>query len=368
MTIDLRGVNTHNKGAHLMMMAIVDRLGRDYRLSVSPNGSSYDVRSTLGLRQTLILNQAPRMTATMGGLVPAGVRSSFGLTSDASITGVLDAAGFAYSDSFSHARSKREALLARRWARRRVPVILLPQAFGPFTNPEQRHWSKQLLSSADLVFARDKVSLRHVRALDPAINVELSPDFTVGLKPLGIPRQVTEDYAALVPNAKMISHTKMAQEEYEDVLVRAGGRVQSEGLKPVVVIHEFGDSEIGRRVADRLNAEVFISPNPLVLKRVLGDATVAVASRFHAIVSGLAQGTPTLAFGWSHKYVELLRDFGVPQWLHDPNMNVDESLDLLFKDAVGYETLEGRSSELRAQNERMWSTVGDTLGPGPLQA
>ena len=31
-----------------------------------------------------------------------------------------------------------------------------------------------------------------------------------------------------------------------------------------------------------------------------------VASRFHAMVSGLAAGVPTMLVGWSHKYAEVL--------------------------------------------------------------
>lgn len=363
MTIDLRGVNTHNKGAQLMMMAIVDRLGEHYRLSVSPNGADYDVRSRLGLRQTLVLNQAPRATAALGNILPGSLRSSFGLTRDSSITGVLDAAGFAYSDSFSHARSKREALLAERWAKRKVPVVMLPQAFGPFTDPKQREWSSRLLRSATVVFARDEVSLNHVRSLDPSIPVTMSPDFTVGLKPAGIPRQIEGEYTALVPNGKMVSHTQMTEQDYEDLLVRAGKRTSAEGLKSVVVIHEFGDTAIGERIAARLKAEVFVDANPLVLKRVLGDATVAVASRFHAIVSGLAQGTPTLAFGWSHKYAELLKDFGVPQWQFSAESPIEDSVGDLLTDTSARAVLDERSAQLLERNEGMWAEVISTLGP-----
>ena len=42
-----------------------------------------------------------------------------------------------------------------------------------------------------------------------------------------------------------------------------------------------------------------------------------LASRFHAMVSGLAAGVPTLLVGWSHKYVEVLDMFGLSSYQMD---------------------------------------------------
>jgi polysaccharide pyruvyl transferase WcaK-like protein len=38
---------------------------------------------------------------------------------------------------------------------------------------------------------------------------------------------------------------------------------------------------------------------------------VLVTSRFHAMISGLSTCTPTVVVGWSHKYREVLDDFGL---------------------------------------------------------
>ncbi|SEP86366.1 polysaccharide pyruvyl transferase family protein [Arthrobacter sp. OV608] len=361
MTIDLRGVNTHNKGAELMMYAVAERLGGKFPIAVSPNGSAYDVRARLGMRQTLLMNQAPLASGFVGSLVPAKLRDAFGLTSETDVSGVLDAAGFAYSDSFSPVRSKREALVADRRKKRGVPTVFLPQAFGPFKNEEQRKWSKQLLVSAELVFARDQVSLAHVRQLDPAINVQLSPDFTIGLK---APRssRFSGDYAALVPNVKMITHTGLGEDAYTDSFITAGQVLRAAGIEPVIVVHEFNDNDIAHRVAQQLDCDVFRDKNPLVLKGVIGNARVAIASRFHAIVGALSQNTPVLAFGWSHKYEQLLGDYGVERWLFSAEQDIKESIENLIADDEGLAILEAKQPELLAENDRMWSAVIDVLG------
>ena len=50
------------------------------------------------------------------------------------------------------------------------------------------------------------------------------------------------------------------------------------------------------------------------LRYLIGRCDVFVASRFHAMVSSLAMGVPTLVIGWSHKYREVLDMFGLAEW------------------------------------------------------
>jgi hypothetical protein len=361
MTIDIRGVNTHNKGAQLMMYSIAERIGNDFSLSASPNGTDYLERAKLGLKQTLLINQAPTLSASASNLIPKKIRTAFGLASDSDLTGVLDAAGFAYSDNFSAERSKREATHAARWKKNGVPLVMLPQAFGPFTHSDQREWSGKLLRDAKIVFARDKISLQHVRSLDPAINVKLSPDFTIGLKAPGIEPPIGGVYGAIVPNSKMVSHTSLSAESYVESLVNASLVMRAAGIEPVVVIHEFNDLALGRRISESLGCEMFQHENPLVLKKALGDAAVAVASRFHAIVGALSQETPVIAYGWSHKYQELLSDFGVPEWVYTPEQDIKASVEQLIHAANSPNVLAERGTELRSQNDAMWTEVVASL-------
>lgn len=39
-----------------------------------------------------------------------------------------------------------------------------------------------------------------------------------------------------------------------------------------------------------------------------------MTSRFHAMISGLSTCTPTVVVGWSHKYREVLDDFGLAEF------------------------------------------------------
>lgn len=361
MTIDIRGVNTHNKGAHLMLLAVVERLGSTLSLSLSPNGSAYDVRSHLGLRQTAVLNQAPLASAILSNRVPQSLADSFGIARDKDITGVLDAAGYAYGDAFSPKRSKRESSIARRWTKRGAKIVALPQAFGPFSNADVKEWSGKYLGQVSLAFARDPQSLAHLREVAPHVESRLSPDFTLGLSPALVERPVAGPFCAIVPNGKIVSHTAMTSEQYVQRLVDAGRAFRAAGVEPVVVIHETGDRRIAQALQEQLSAPLVDDPDPLVLKGVLGQAAFAVASRFHALVGALSQGTPSIAFGWSHKYEALLADFDSSEWMYRPENNITDYVSrILTADDLPL-TLAEISGVLKKRNDEMWEMTIETL-------
>lgn len=360
--IELRGVNTHNKGAHLMMLAVAQALGSQHPLTLSPNGARYTDRARAGFRQTIILNQAPRVTSTLGDILPRRALSTFGMVPRRSIKGVLDASGFAYSDSFTTERPRREASLAKYWDRHNVPRIYLPQAFGPFSDPDQKKWSTRLLQGATAIFARDRESAAFLNDLNLSTPIHLAPDFTVGLRVDHVPSPIPGRFGAIVPNEKLVTQGKIGEDEYVTALTLAAKEMSASGARPVIVLHEFNDRRIGAAVAERAGCTVFASDDPLVLKRALGDAQVVVASRFHAIVSALSLGTPVAALGWSHKYGQLMTDFGVPDWVisdvRDAPTHVHHLVNASPTDLA---TLQARITDVKNSNQAMWKTVLDSL-------
>lgn len=356
--IEVRGVNTHNKGAHLMMLAVAAAMSNDTKLTMSPNGAEFEDRSAAGFRQTVLLNQAPALTRVVGNALPRTVRDAYGLVRDRDITAVLDAAGFAYSDSFAPTRAKREAMLAAAWHKRGLPIVFLPQAFGPFRKREQKEWSRRLLTSSSLIYARDRVSMEYLGELGLSARIELAPDFTVGLDVSHIGEQIVGRYGAIVPNEKLVTQGKIAESDYVESLVAAAKQMRSLEIAPVVVIHEFNDRRIGEAVASAAGGKLFVSSNPLVLKKVLGGAEVAVASRFHAIVSALALNTPVAAFGWSHKYEELMNDFDVPEWAVSDHRALPDTVSALADgEASARARLAAAVTTVKLRNTEMWRDV-----------
>jgi len=109
--------------------------------------------------------------------------------------------------------------------------------------------------------------------------------------------------------------------------------------------------------------------DPQELKGLLGAAQGVVGSRFHALVSALSQGIPSLGTGWSHKYEALFADYGVEDQLLTldcPEATLAESLDRLLdleRNGAQRQALTARSNALKAQSAAFWDQVFERLDP-----
>jgi hypothetical protein len=70
---------------------------------------------------------------------------------------------------------------------------------------------------------------------------------------------------------------------------------------------------------------------------------------------------PTLAFGWSHKYRELLADFGVADRLVTPESDPEAAITGLLSDSAGDTRQKERLPELIDRVELMWERTIDAL-------
>lgn len=356
MTIDIRGANTVNKGAQLMLEATVERLSPEFALAIGPIQTSYRVRGQLGLKQSLSITGHTLTSARLGDLVPRKIRRWYGLISDKELTGVVDASGFAYSDTFGAQRALREVAVASRWKKRGVGLVMLPQAFGPFNDAKTADAVRRLVQLSERVFVRDRVSAEYLDALDAGIDFQLMPDFTIGLDVPNIdPVSPAGPFFAIVPNKKMYTTGAVDRTKYVADLVSYGAAAHTQhGLEPIVLTHETGDADLCEEIATKLGSKIVTDDSPRVLKAMIGQAHAMVASRFHAVVGGLSQGVPTLAYGWSHKYQELLRDFGAGGWIASPNDDARTRIEELLDDVETLVKVKAARDPLIARIDDMW--------------
>ncbi|HEX7195648.1 MAG TPA: polysaccharide pyruvyl transferase family protein, partial [Candidatus Limnocylindria bacterium] len=287
------------------------------------------------------------------------------------IDGVIDAAGFAYGDQFGAARTGRAADAAERWRRDGKAVILLPQAFGPFSTEPIRTAARRLIGAADLVFARDRVSLAALEGIGAmAEHVSRAPDFTISVPALPSSAAGADAHGYLVPNAKMLRHLESdARDTYLDFLVACGSEIRERNLQVRILLHESNeDAGIASDLAQRLDgAPVVSEEDPQRLKGRIAASRVVVGSRFHALVAALSQSVPVVASGWSHKYAELLADYGCPDALvtlpagrEEAQAAIARALDEPSRTA-SIERLTRSAAEQRRQTDAMWARVREVL-------
>jgi colanic acid/amylovoran biosynthesis protein len=356
-----------------MLLAIVKRLRAMYpdaaltMVPSAPNGSEpFTALTELGFYPKASLLRGGIEWGAAAGLIPAKLRRRYGLVLEREVDVVVDAAGFAYSDQWGVQPALELARATRRWRRRGTKVILMPQAFGPFENRDIRSAMRSAVENADLVMPRDATSYRHLTEVTGERDyIRQYPDFTNLLE--GV---VPNDYdsgkfgVALVPNYRMIDKTRdVSENSYVAFMKTCVRRLQELDARPFMLIHEGEDDE---RLAQEISSDaipVVKEEDPLRLKGILGASRAVVASRFHALVSALSQGVPTVATGWSHKYTELFSDYGFPAGIlsvNDDARRINEMLDSIVEASAAKQIsaqLIQKSHGQKVLAEKMWSEV-----------
>jgi len=370
--VQATGTGTANKGAELLLIAIQQHLRQvapEVELAVTSDFGPFEDRARYGLRT--VLPEAPKGRWWLAGkMMPAAFRRTCGVVRETDVSAVLDASGFAFGDQLGADRVQRFAEEVRRWKRQGKPVILLPQALGPFENPAVRHAFQDVLDHADLVYARDDISHGHARRLNHKDKLRLAPDFTNLVSTPNCLFSPKPEFGSLVvPNHRMLEKTdKATGEAYIPFLGRCFDELEALQLKPAILLHDDDvDHQLVKPLCKQLGHEVPVitDRDPLRLKSLLGKARVVIGSRFHALVSALSQGVPSIAAGWSHKYEMLLRDYGCENRV----LSVDSNSDLIRETIQSvswnwrkcHEQLSERAATQRERVCKMWKEVTPLL-------
>jgi len=374
-----------NKGAAAMLESAVQQLGardpgtRFVLLSMYPRSDAeqnpYPTMRVLDaspLRLGVLLNSAALLHRLLPPLRGAIQRAVPEIRALATADVLLDQGGITFVDGrgkflIYNVASILPAVLVG------TPVVKCAQALGPFREPLNRFAAKALLPRMAAIVSRGAVTHEHLEGLR-LDNVVEGADLAFTL-------DVTEEDAAAAsaavdesffddgdvvgfsPSAVLRKSAEAKGEDYVGEVVRMIDHVtQTLGRKVFLVAHSARAHtdkthnndlplcrEIHARVASPervLFADAELSSQGL--RHLIGRCDLFVASRFHAMVSSLATGVPTLVIGWSHKYREVLDMFGLAEWAFGRDTFTDE----VFAERIAL--LDERKDEIRA-------TIADAL-------
>jgi polysaccharide pyruvyl transferase WcaK-like protein len=321
MILEITGTGSRNKGAELLLVAIRQRLQnhKHLRLAVTPDFGPYELRANYGLLHRVRITRFGRSKLAFA-LMPSSFRRTFGMVSEGEVDGIVDAAGFALGDQLPGTTARRFATDCQRWKSQGKPIVLLPQALGPFDKKDSRAEFRKIAYHIDLLFARDIESLKHAQLAAPehADKMQLAPDITIGLDAPKVERRdIGNQTALLVPNVRMTDRPSPGTARlYAPFMARCARQCSELGLQPALLIHDDDeDHNLIEPICQEYGANlpVIREINPLKLKGILKGVRIVIGSRFHALVGSLSSGVPSIAVGWSHKYGRLMEDFQCPE-------------------------------------------------------
>lgn len=224
------------------------------------------------------------------------------------------------------------------------PVVKCSQAMGPFKNKINRTVAKSILPKIKVILARgkqtqlnlDDLKLDNVKlAADYAFSLEVEPSQSklaeAILKDYGLKPANNDNLVGICPSQVVSQKCQKLNINYAQIMADFIDGVTASGHQVLLFPHSAikdsnsthnNDLPVCRDIYKRLKENqkcLFLDREltPQQLRYIISTLSVCLVSRFHAMVSALAVATPTVVIGWSHKYAEVLDDFGQTEYAVD---------------------------------------------------
>lgn len=333
--------------AQSLILGLADR-GVDH-VTVFDHG--HDINPVAGDTTSATLNtlafKAGKRVYQGANMHQARLKQLLGLTSPAlrAMThsdAVVDVSGGdSFTDLYGPARFDQITLPKLMALDAGVPLILLPQTFGPFQFKRSRRIARHIMKGCTLAFARDMASLEYLREL-------LGPDFDEKRHRLGV--DLAFGLPSQAPKARLLSRTvgvnvsgllwNRAGEaieqfglacDYRAVLSKLVQKILLEDgtavhLVPHVTPSGGSESDLvaSRALKDQLPAELQhrvsieeVANTPSKLKGVIEQTEWFTGARMHATIAALSTATPVSNMAYSRKAAGVFDCCGVGAHVHD---------------------------------------------------
>ncbi len=258
---------------------------------------------------------------------------------------VVDVAGISFADHRGIPILFYNAIMTGTPLLLGTPVVKAAQALGPFDSTVNRFLAKLVLPRLAAICARGAHTRQHLDSLgltnvvdvaDLAFSLDDSavlPDaVTAAIKEAG------QGFIVVMPSSVVRRIVEAQGIDYVEAIVHLVNEIRQTTQRGVVIAaHSYrvghpegrmNDGPVCREVAARCVGDAMVvgvdaDLSAGELRRLVAQSAVTVTSRFHAMISGLSTCTPTLVVGWSHKYREVLDDFGLAEYGMDATALAD---------------------------------------------
>lgn len=248
----------------------------------------------------------------------------------------VDASGYNYSSKFGvfdcYAWLKNIEFMKKH----KVPVIIMPQSFGPFDFSKVIGWyinakAKKILKYPKKIYAREKSGYDLMVRTYSLTNMALESDLVFVDKDI-MPEDIYKDMSfkkdydipngsvAVIPNQKLQVHSfdNNGQKIYSSVI----DTLLKLNKKVYIIRHCDADLNFCETLAQQYKDEkkvIYINDDIdcLEYRELIQKFDYAVASRYHGVVHAYKAATPCVVIGWAEKYYELARLCGQEKYIID---------------------------------------------------
>jgi polysaccharide pyruvyl transferase WcaK-like protein len=273
------------------------------------------------------------------------------------------------------------------------PVVKTAQALGPFRQRLNRTLARLVLRRVTTVCARGQGTRAHldelgldnvVDAADLAFALPETAAFDDDLVELLDERLGGRDFVVVMPSQVVANLCAKSGIDYVGGMTEVMAGVSKELDRPVLIIpHSYrsgqgpgrmNDGPLARELAATSGSDdlhlVDRDLSPRVLRAIVDRSSLLVTSRFHGMVSGMATATPTVVIGWSHKYREVMTDFGVERYglSHETLARPEQVVEAIAgawseRDDLS-SSMSGAIDGVRAESARNFDVIANVLAGG----
>lgn len=383
MNIVILGTSSLNKGAELMLYAILQEIEKRFPNAVVflqddryKEGLNY-INTSLTLRTIPQNLNRIRLELLANKLRLSSWFKKMGIWGKLFVKGlpnidyVFDASGLLFTDQlkaqWAQNRKEEYCYLFKSYKEQGAKVVLLPQLFGPFESETSRQQVRKLVCAVDVAMAREEISYKYlVEAAPYAKNIVKFTDFT-SLVSGSAPARYSHLAGAVcvIPNMQMVNKGVLSMKEYVHLLEIITEKIMASGKNVFLLNHEgLKDEECACKIQERLSRKIELVSglNAIEVKGMIASAYMCISSRFHGVASALNSAVPCLATSWSHKYRELFKDYGLDDCvlqIRDESSvlrKVEEYLDKENNVRI-HKHLLIQQSKINAESKRMWGYV-----------
>ncbi len=271
----------------------------------------------------------------------------------------------------------------------RLPMRAWTQSYGPLTTTPVRFFAKRDLSRQPIVFCRGsdcaaavRQLLPRAKALDfPDVAVTLRFDQAWGANYVGRTVPLRGPFATLSPSAVLFARaaTPGTANRHVQQCRAACSHLLDRGYSVLLVPHTLRPAQPEPSRCDLAVAELVCAAtadprvavlredlSPVELKGVIANAVFHIGARYHSVVAALSAAVPALALSWHPKYRDLLRPYGMEDFLlgEDAPQDLDRLIDQLCAEAADLRPILAERQGLMVEKVRENARLFCTLLPG----
>lgn len=278
--------------------------------------------------------------------------------------------GDSFADIYGRARFYRSVVLKRIVEKKRIPLVLGPQTYGPFTKPDCRSIARKIIEDAFKVYSRDDKSKEYLETIGVKREISVSTDvafrlpyqknskseernINIGLNVSGL---LWEDS---ISNKNMLGLTV----NYADYLRKLINGIQRDSQYRIFLLPHVGtdidgiESDYGacyklhKEFENCTLMEGFT--DPISAKTALSRMDIVVAARMHASIGAFSSGVFTIPFAYSRKFEGYYGRLNYPVLVDGTKESTNDAVEKTLTFIKSYEQYAHLAEQSRDKAERM---------------